>query len=82
MLNIKNAEADELARRLSAVTGLSITAAVTQALREQLRRVEGRTAAPALAAELLEIGKRCAALPDLDQRSAEEILGYNEFGAS
>lgn len=80
MLNIKNPEADDLARRLSLLTGLSITGAVTQALREQLRRVEGRTAAPCLADDLMEIGQRCASLPDVDQRSPDEILGYNEFG--
>jgi antitoxin VapB len=33
-----------------------------------------------LAAELLAIGAHCAALPDLDRRSAEEILGYDEHG--
>ncbi len=81
MLNIKNAGADELARRLSALTGMSITAVITQALREQLRRLKGRTAKPALAEDLLEIGRRCAALPDLDSRSADEIPGYNESGA-
>jgi antitoxin VapB len=81
MLNIKNAEADDLARRLASVTGESITAAVTNALREQLRRVEGRTSAPSLAADLMEISRRCAAYPDLDTRSEDEILGYNEFGA-
>jgi antitoxin VapB len=30
--------------------------------------------------QLLEIGRRCAALPDLDPRSPEEILGYAEIG--
>ena len=33
-----------------------------------------------LAAEIMKIGKRCAALPHLDRRSAEEILGYDENG--
>jgi len=31
-------------------------------------------------AALLEIGRRCAALPDMDPRSAEEILGYDKDG--
>ena len=35
---------------------------------------------PDLAEELLAIGKRCAALPLLDKRSAEQILGYNAQG--
>jgi len=34
-----------------------------------------------LAEDLLQIGRRCASLPDLDQRKDEEILGFNEFGA-
>jgi antitoxin VapB len=29
---------------------------------------------------LLQIGRRCAALPELDSRSAEEIIGYDEHG--
>ncbi|HEY7299133.1 MAG TPA: hypothetical protein VH684_14605 [Xanthobacteraceae bacterium] len=33
-----------------------------------------------LAEEILEIGRRCAALPDVDRRTAEEIIGYDENG--
>jgi plasmid stability protein len=29
---------------------------------------------------LKEISRQCAALPDLDQRSPEEIIGYDERG--
>ncbi|SEL49867.1 hypothetical protein SAMN04515665_113129 [Blastococcus sp. DSM 46786] len=39
-LNIKNAEVEELAREVAAVTGTSITAAVAQALREKLARLQ------------------------------------------
>ena len=39
-LNIKNAEVADLARRVAAATGASITAAVAQALREKLTRIE------------------------------------------
>ena len=38
-LNIKNDEAQRLARELADLTGLSLTAAVTLALREQIERV-------------------------------------------
>lgn len=79
-LNIKNAEADRLARELARKTGRSITDVVIYALREQLRREEGRASAPELADELMEIGRRCSALPELDHRSADEVLGYNENG--
>ncbi len=37
-LNIKNEEADRLARELADLTGESVTAAVTEALRERLAR--------------------------------------------
>ncbi len=30
--------------------------------------------------KLMAISKHCAALPDLDTRSPDEILGYNEYG--
>ena len=79
-LNIKNPEADELARRLAKKTGKRITDVVIYALREQLRREEGRTTGPELADRLMEIGRHYASLPDLDQRSEEEILGYDEHG--
>lgn len=44
-LNIKNAEAEELARRLAAATGESVTRAVTIAVRERLDRMQGQVAA-------------------------------------
>ena len=79
-LSIKDDEADRLARRLAAATGESLTTAVREALRERLRRVEGRTAAPRLRDELRAIRKRCARLPVLDRRSPDEILGYDDRG--
>ncbi|HSP37694.1 MAG TPA: type II toxin-antitoxin system VapB family antitoxin [Frankiaceae bacterium] len=41
-LNIKNAEAAELARRLAAATGESVTRAVTVAVRERLDRLQSQ----------------------------------------
>jgi antitoxin VapB len=79
-LNIKNSEADELARRLAHRTRKGITEVVIEALREKLTREEGRMSVPSLASEILEIGRHCASLPNLDTRTDEEILGYNERG--
>jgi len=79
-LNIKHPEADRLARALAQQTGHTITDAVILALREQLRRQTGRTRLPSLREELLGISDRCAALPDFDTRSPEEILGFDEHG--
>jgi antitoxin VapB len=79
-LNVKNPEADRLAHELAEKTGETITEAVINALRERLVRENGRRSPRPLKDEILAIGKRCAALPDLDQRTADEILGYNESG--
>jgi antitoxin VapB len=77
--SIKNPEADRLARELAAATGETLTEAVLKALEERLRREEGRMRR-SLADELDEIAKRCSALPVLDDRSPDEIIGYNELG--
>jgi antitoxin VapB len=82
MLNIKNPEADELARLLARKTGRGITEVVIHALREQLRREEGRRSTPALAETLMEIGRHCAALPNQDLRSEDEILGWSHIVAA
>jgi antitoxin VapB len=79
-LNIKHPEADRLARALAARTGETITEAVIHALRDRLRRTEGRRNPRSLVDELREISDRCAALPILDTRSEDEILGYDEIG--
>ena len=79
-LNIKDEEADRLARDLAASTGETITTAVTVALRERLERLQGSAAAPSLIEELMRIAERAAALPVLDDRDDAEILGYDEHG--
>jgi antitoxin VapB len=65
-LNVKSHDAYRLASELTQLTGESLTAAVTLALRERLEREQKARALPVedpekLAEELLEIGRRCAA---------------------
>ncbi|HEU0155352.1 MAG TPA: type II toxin-antitoxin system VapB family antitoxin [Stellaceae bacterium] len=79
-LNIKDPTAEKLVRELAAAAGESVTTAVRRAAEERLHRVRQRQSGRSLAAEILEIGRRCAALPDLDNRPADEILGYDEHG--
>ena len=79
-LSIKHPEAERLARALAARTGETITQAITTALEERLLREEGKCKVAHMSDGLLEIGERCAALPDHDSRSAEEIVGYDEQG--
>jgi hypothetical protein len=59
--------------------GESVSATVREAAEEGVLPVR-RDGSPSLAAELLEIGKRCASLPDLKIKSAEEILEYDHNG--
>ena len=78
-LSIKDPEADRLARQVARITGETLTGAIVQSLRERLVRVQRRRG-PGLADELLTIGNRCANLPVLDERTADEILGYDDSG--
>jgi len=79
-LSIKDPETETLARELARRTGESITEATRRALEDRLRRVVGARKAPLLLEELAAIRKRVAALPVMDRRSPDEILGYDEDG--
>jgi antitoxin VapB len=79
-LNIKDPATERVVRELAAIAGESMTMAVRRAAEERLQRLQQRPSARSLAAEILEIGRRCAALPDLDPRTPEEILGYDDHG--
>jgi antitoxin VapB len=79
-LNIRNPETDRLAEQLAELTGETKTAAVTQALRERLQRVQRERSGTRLADRLDTIAVRVAALPVRDGRSAEAILGYDDDG--
>lgn len=79
-LSVKDPEADRLAREVAARTGETLTTAIVVALRERLARLRGRPRRRPLRDELRDIAQRCAQLPTLDDRSAEEILAYDQRG--
>jgi antitoxin VapB len=79
-LNIKDPNTEKVVRELAGVAGESVTTAVRRAAEERLQRIRRDKSGRRLADELLAIGARCSALPDLDTRSAEDILGYDEHG--
>lgn len=79
-ISLKDPEADRLAREVAARTGETLTHAVIVALRERLARLKTRRRPRSLRDDLREIGHRCAALPTLDHRTADDILGYDERG--
>ena len=78
VLSIKSAQADDLARELASVTGESITEAVTAALRERLDRE--RRDRSHVVGRLKAVSNAGRVLPRLDDRTDDEILGYDEHG--
>lgn len=79
-LSIRNPKTEKLARELAAESGENITQALTKALEERLERLRGRRTATDMAEEILKISKRCSSITDQDQRSPDEILGYDSNG--
>jgi antitoxin VapB len=79
-LNIKDPQTDRLARQLAAVAGESITVAARVALEERLARVRARSNRAAHSAELDAIVARGRERANLDDRAADDIVGYDEHG--
>jgi antitoxin VapB len=79
-LNIRNVEAERLAGELARHTGETKTDAVIRALKERLARVRRDRVPRRLADDLEDIARHCAALPVVDARPADEILGYDDRG--
>ncbi|HTE39130.1 MAG TPA: type II toxin-antitoxin system VapB family antitoxin [Reyranella sp.] len=88
-LNIKDRETEEVVRQLAKRTGRSITEAVRQAAAAELQRMDADYAerlaklTPEKLAKLRRIEAICkeaAALPVLDNRTPDEIIGYDENG--
>ena len=78
-LSIKNPEADRLARDLAKVTGESLTDAVTNALRERLERERGDRPEDVVR-RVRRLVDEVTALPVLDARPPEDIVGFDEHG--
>lgn len=79
-ISIRNPKAEELAREVAAESGENLTQAIIHALEERLERLKGRKTAEDLAEEIMKISERCSALPQLDDRTPEDILGYDHKG--
>lgn len=75
-LYIKNPVAHRLAEQVSKEMGVTLSDAVISALEDKVKK----TGRPLNHAKLDELYARFAALPVLDNRPAEEILDYDEFG--
>jgi len=75
-LSIKNPAAHRLAEQVARQMGVTLTEAVIRALEEKAHQAPK----PIDRKKLDEILARFDALPVLDSRSPDEILGYDEFG--
>jgi len=77
-LNVKDPKAHRLARSIAALTGETISQAVTEALRERYERLQKRHG-KASVEELLAIAERCAAHIKGHDLDHAELL-YDERG--
>jgi len=75
-LYIKNPAAHRLARQVSKRMGVTLSDAVISALQEKIHK----TGRPIDRAGVDAISDKLAALPVLDARTADQILGYDSFG--
>ena len=79
-LSIKDPETERLARALAQRTGETLTVATRRALEERLRRISGDARKAALLEDLAASRRRWSAMPVLDSRSADDMLGYDAHG--
>lgn len=79
-LSIKNPRTEKLARALADRTGESITEAVEAAVRDRLARLDRPQEAAQGRQRVERLLRELDALPDLDTRTADEILGYDDRG--
>jgi antitoxin VapB len=79
-LSIKNDATERLARQLANATGESLTEAIHKALEERWQQLEAKHRSRILASQLDDLLRRVDAMPTLDSRTEDEILGYDEHG--
>jgi antitoxin VapB len=75
-LYIKNPSAHRLAEQISRRMGTTLSDAVIGALEDKIQK----TGRPLNRAKVEALCARIAALPVLDRRTPEEILGYDDLG--
>ncbi len=79
-MSIKNPETERLAREVAKETGESLTEAIQKSLEERCLRLQAKRRNRALTIQIDDLLRRVDALPTLDSRSEDEILGYDERG--
>ena len=80
-LNIKDPEVYRMVREIADQTGQTLTDVVRRAVKREHDRVKRIIPDPIRIERLNQIVDRYAKLPVIDNRTDDEILGYNEYGA-
>ena len=79
-LSIKNEATERLARQVAGETGESLTEAIQTSLEERWERLKRRRKNQILTGQIEDLLRRVDALPSLDSRPENEILGYGDDG--
>jgi antitoxin VapB len=79
-ISIRSRRVETLVRDVARRTGENLTQAIERALQERLARLRTEREKTALRRRLRRIVRSISRLPDLDKRTPEEILGYDEHG--
>ena len=79
-LSIKNENTERHAREVAHQAGESNTEAIQKSLAERLERLKAKRRNRTLGGRIEDLLRRVDELPNLDPRSPNEILGYDEHG--
>ena len=79
-VSIKSAEAERKLRRVSRLLGKSMTATVIDLADSRLKEIDAKKDQERRLKKVDEIVRRFNARPALENKSVEEILGYNDQG--
>ena len=79
-VSIKSAEAERKLRRVSQLLGKSMTATVIELADSRLKEIDAKKDRERRLKKVDEIVRRFNSRPPLENKTAEEILGYNDQG--
>jgi antitoxin VapB len=79
-VSIKSAEAERKLRRVSQLLGKSLTATVIELADGRLKEIDAKKDQERRLKKVNEIVRRFNSRPPLENKTVEEILGYNDEG--
>ena len=79
-LDVQDPEISRLVHALCEATGESPAEAIRRALEERLKREQDKRSSESLVARIRHIQESVTALPVLDHRPVDEVLGYDDRG--